>query len=113
MVGLHREDLDDLVVLKLKGMLTSEEVREVEEPFISLMDRPGVRVVVDLGEVEMVTTPGLSMFIAAASRAKRSGGKLVFTEAKPPVSEILDRLRLSTVLTTVASLDQAITQARA
>ncbi|MGE5608030.1 MAG: STAS domain-containing protein [Bacillota bacterium] len=112
MVGLHREDKDGLTVLKLKGMLTSEEVHEVEMPFLSIADRPGARVVVDLGEVEMVTTPGLSMFIAAASRAKQSGGKLVFTEAKPPVSEILDRLRLNTVLTTVPTLDQAISQAR-
>ncbi|HEX2972972.1 MAG TPA: STAS domain-containing protein [Tepidisphaeraceae bacterium] len=113
MVGLQREDLDDLIILKLKGILTSEEVREVEEPFVNITDRPGARVVVDLGDVQMVTTPALSMFIAAAHRAKQSGGKLVFTQAKPPVSEILERLRLDAVLTTMPNLREAISQARA
>ena len=37
--------------------MTSEELESLEEPFASITQRPGARVVIDLTGVEMVTTP--------------------------------------------------------
>ncbi len=74
---------------------------------------PAPRVVVDLTNVNIVTTPVLSMFIAAASAAKEQGGHIIFTESPPPVRDILRRLRLTSVLRTVQGLQEAIKQVRA
>lgn len=112
MASLERVDLDNLTILKLKGSLTSEELESLEEPFASITQRPGARVVIDLTGVEMVTTPALSLFVAAATSAKRSGGKVVFTETTPPVRDVLQRLRLHSILQTVPGLEEAITRAR-
>ena len=113
MAALDCLKLDDLIILKINGSLTAEEIAQVEQPFAVLTAQPGARIVVDLTNVEIVTTPALSMFIAAANHAKHSGGKLVFTHATPPVRDILHRLRLSAILITVPGLDEAIAQARA
>lgn len=112
MASLERVDLDNLTILKLKGSLTSEGLEPLEEPFTSITQRPGARIVIDLTAVDMVTTPALSMFVAAASSAKKSGGKVVFTETTPPVRDVLQRLRLHTILQTVEGLEQAISHAR-
>jgi anti-anti-sigma factor len=112
MATLDCQNMNDLIVLKLKGALTSEELFQVEKPFEQATSRPGVRAVVDLTGVDIVTTPALSMFIAAANHAKNSGGKIVFTQATPPVRDILRRLRLTQVLTTVPGLDDAIAAAK-
>ncbi len=70
MATLERTELGDVTVVKLKGSLTMEGLEEVQDQFQELTRRPGCHTLVDLTEVEMVTTPALSMFLAAASAAK-------------------------------------------
>jgi anti-anti-sigma factor len=112
MANLERLELDDLIILKLSGSLTTEGLENVEAPFEEATHKPGARVVVDLTAVEIVTTPALSMFLSAASVAKQSGGRLIFTESQPPVRDVLRRLRLHAVLRTVPGLTEAIKEAR-
>jgi anti-anti-sigma factor len=112
MATLERTELGDVTVLKLKGSLTMEGLEQVQDQFQELTRRPGAHMLVDLTEVEMVTTPALSMFLAAASTVKNSGGRLIFTESRPPVRDILKRLRLHSVLTTVPGYEEALGEAR-
>jgi len=112
MATLERTELGDVTVLKLKGSLTMEGLEQVQDQFQEFTRRPGAHTLVDLTEVEMVTTPALSMFLAAASTAKNSGGRLIFTESRPPVRDILKRLRLHSVLTTVPGYEEALAEAR-
>ncbi len=101
-----------LSIVRLKGSLDGGELDQVEQPFEAATHCPGARCVVDLTGVDMVTTPALSMFIAAAKYARQSGGRLVFTESQPPVRDVLSRLRLFTILDTVTGIDEAIRHAR-
>jgi anti-anti-sigma factor len=112
MATLERTELGDVTVVKLKGSLTMEGLEEVELRFQELTRRPGSHTLIDLTEVEMVTTPALSMFLAAASAAKQSGGRIIFTESRPPVRDILKRLRLHAVLQTIAGYEEALAEAR-
>ena len=112
MATLERTDLGDVTVVKLRGSLTMEGLELIEPEFERLTKRPGAHTLVDLTEVEMVTTPALSMFLAAASAAKQSNGRLIFTESRPPVRDILKRLRLHSVLQTIAGYEEALAEAR-
>lgn len=109
---LEQIDLDGLVILKLKGSMTTEGLAQVNRQFEEITHRPGVRAVVDLTHVDIITTPAISMFIAAASSAAHSAGRIVFTESPPPVRDVLRRLRLHSVLTTVSGLVEAIKAVR-
>jgi len=112
MATLEHTELGDVSVLKLKGSLTMEGLDEVQNQFQELTGRPACHTLVDLTEVDMVTTPALSMFLAAASAAKNSGGRIIFTQARPPVRDILKRLRLHAVLQTIAGYEEALAEAR-
>jgi anti-anti-sigma factor len=112
MATLERTELGDVTVVKLKGSLTMEGLDQVQDQFQEITRRPGCHTLVDLTDVEMVTTPALSMFLAAASAAKSSGGRLIFTESRPPVRDVLKRLRLHSVLHTVPGYEEALAEAR-
>src|SRR3954468_12759656 len=112
MATLQHTELGDVSVLKLKGSLTMEGLDEVQDQFQQLTRRPACHTLVDLTEVDMVTTPTLSMFLAAASAAKNSGGRIIFTESRPPVRDILKRLRLHSVLHTIPGYEEALAEAR-
>lgn len=109
---LERIDMDGVTVLKLVGDLSTAGLEVVEPVFKSITHQPGVRTVVDLTGVDMVSTPALSMFIDAANITKATGGRIVFTETRPPVRDVLKRLRLHSVLKTVVGLDHAVATVR-
>jgi anti-anti-sigma factor len=112
MATLEPTELGDVTVLKLKGSLTMEGLEQVQDQFQELTRRPSCHTLVDLTEVDMVTTPALSMFLAAANSAKTSGGRIIFTESRPPVRDILKRLRLHSVLHTIPGYEEALAEAR-
>jgi anti-anti-sigma factor len=112
MTTLEQLTVQDTTIVKLRGSLSGDGLDAVERQFQQVTHAPGARVVVDLTGVDIVTTPAISMFIAAANEARKSGGRLVFTESSRPVREVLDRLRLTTVLKTVPGLEDAIREAR-
>jgi anti-anti-sigma factor len=72
---------------------------------------PG-RVVVDLSDVPVLTTPGLSLLLAAARRMQSAGGRLVITGTRGRVDDLLRRCRLDAVLNIVPDADEAIRKAR-
>jgi anti-anti-sigma factor len=112
MATLERTDLGDVTVVKLRGSLNMEGLELIEGQFHEITHRPNGHTLVDLTDVEMVTTPALSMFLSAANAAKQSDGKLIFTESRPPVRDILKRLRLHSVLHTVPGYEVALAEAR-
>jgi anti-anti-sigma factor len=113
MATLNRIEQDGVTIVRLNGSLASEGLDDVQQSFDALFQQhPGNRWVVDVTGVDMVTTPALSMFLSAAHQAKETGGKVVFTEASPPVRDVLRRLRLNTVLTTVRGVEAAIRAVR-
>lgn len=112
MASLDQFDLEDLTILKLRGSLNADGMAQVEAAFREASARQGARIVVDLTAVDMLTTPAISMFIAAANAVRAGGGRLVFTESPPPVHDILRRLRLHSVLETVCGLQEAMDRVR-
>ena len=60
-----------------------------------------------------VTTPALSLFLAAANRLRDTGGRVVFADAAPHVRNLLARLRLTLVLHTADGLEKALADLKA
>lgn len=113
MATLSRTEKDGVTIVHLNGSLAMDGLEQVQAIFDALFQqRPQGRWVVDVTGVDMVTTPALSMFLAAAHCAREGGGKVVFTEAAPPVRDVLERLRLTTVLQTVQGVEAALRAAR-
>lgn len=109
---LERNEREGVTVLTLHGSLTVEGTAQIAPQFESAARQPGARVVVDLSGVDILTTPALSMFVAAASDARDSGGRIVFAAAGPNVRALLERLRLTLVLHTADDMEQAMAEVR-
>lgn len=113
MAQLHLDEQAGVTVLRLVGDLDGQGVADVQRDFADQTRREGVRAVVDLSGVPLVTTPGLSMFIGAAKHAREHAGALVFADPTAHVREVLRRLRLNLVLRIVEGLDDAVKAAAA
>ena len=108
MPTLERNVLRGATVLKLNGSLTYDQIRLVQREFeTATHDSPGA-VVVDLSNVDMLTTPAISMFLAAARELKDGGRKIIVSGPQPRVGEILKRLRLDNLLPVCSTVEEGV-----
>jgi len=112
---LTQTESDGVTVLRIVGPLTQEGVGPIRAAFDqATAGAPGSprRLVVDLTDVPMMTTPGISMLLKAAGRMRDAGGRLVVAGAQGIVDDLLRRCRLDTVLHAVSDLAAAVRVAR-
>jgi anti-anti-sigma factor len=112
MIKLEQEKERGVTLLRFKGSLTQEEVAAIEPSFQAALAGDGSRVVIDLAGVDAVTTPAISMFLAASRSTEKAGGRVIFTGVRGLIADILHRCRLDAILTIATSMDAAIARAR-
>src|SRR3954467_9802396 len=108
---LTRSESEGVTVLRLTGPLTHDSVSAVRPAFDAATDGPA-RVLVDLTDVPILTTPGLSLLLTASRRLAEAGGRLVLTGTRGIVDDMLRRCRLDVVLDIVPDAGEAIRRAR-
>ena len=92
-----QNDVDGVRVLRLSGSLTQHGVQTME-PQLDQALPDGARAVINIGDVDLITTPGIALILSAAQRLSRTGGRVVFTAARPTIRDLLHRCRLDEVL---------------
>ena len=107
MASFQKQDVGGIRVLRMSGNLTQHEVEELEPSFEAALP-DGTRAVVDLGDVELITTPGITLIISTTKRLRDTRGRVVFTAARPGVLNVLRRCRLDEVLELAADRDEAV-----
>ncbi|CAA9414214.1 MAG: hypothetical protein AVDCRST_MAG64-2507 [uncultured Phycisphaerae bacterium] len=111
MATLEQRDVDGVRVLRVSGSLTQQGVQGMEPEFAQALP-DGARAVVDIGDVDLITTPGLALILGATQRLRRTGGRVVFTAVRPPVRELLHRCRLDQVLEMAEAEPEALERAK-
>lgn len=112
MANLERSDVDGVTVLRLKGTLDRLELGDVEKTFHDATHRDHASVVIDLADVNFLTTPAIAMFLDAAKTLRHSGGRVVVTGPPPRVENVLRRLRLDVLLPVLGSVAEGIARVR-
>ncbi|QOV91536.1 STAS domain-containing protein [Humisphaera borealis] len=97
MATISEVQIEGVTLLKLGGGLTFEGVVPLTRPFESAT-RSGA-VVVNLADVQTVTTPGISLLLSAHQRLGQTGGRLVLCSVPPLLKDVLRRCKLDRVFT--------------
>src|SRR3954464_491868 len=72
MANLQRTDLDGVTVLRLRGTLDRTELAAGEQTFRAATHRDHASIVIDLADVNFLTTPAIAMFLDAAKTLRHS-----------------------------------------
>jgi anti-sigma B factor antagonist/stage II sporulation protein AA (anti-sigma F factor antagonist) len=104
-------DLHGIRLLRLSGSLTQLGM-EALEPAVEKALPDGSRAVIDLGDVDMVTTPGLALLISTTQRLRDTRGRVVFANARVGVLNVLHRCKLDEVIDIVSDRDEAVEMAK-
>ena len=89
---------NNLIKVTLIGRLDTPGVDQIETRFFEAIVPGGHHAIVDLTDVEFVTSMGIRMFIAAARGARARNARLALFSPQPLVQEVFDNAALAQLL---------------
>jgi anti-sigma B factor antagonist len=87
--------------------LTSEQIAEVLEIQIRNSNK---YIIIDLGQVEFMSSAGLRVILGSLKQVRQQGGDLYLADAQPGVERVLKMSGFVTILKSFASVDAALSE---
>jgi anti-anti-sigma factor len=86
------------VILGLSGKLDATTVKTFEDKILAEIDSGDRRFVIDLSQLDYVSSSGLRVFLLAAKRLRSRDGKIAFCSLKDHVQQVFDLSGFSSIL---------------
>ena len=97
-----------MCIVTIAGRLDGTGAPEVEAHCRALMEGGDVRQLLDLAEVEYISSAGLRSLLVVAKQIKAAGGVLVLCCLTPMVREVMEISGFDKILTLSADRDAAL-----
>lgn len=102
----------DVAVLSPSGRLDSNTSKSFESELIPVVESGPGAVVVDLSNLQYVSSAGLRVLLVAAKRSKAGGGRLALSGMSDQIREVFDISGFSAIFTIFATRDEAVAALR-
>jgi len=100
--------IDDVVVLKLAGLIDSGTSQLLEDRFESLVSKGNVKIVVDLSDVDYISSAGWGIFVGEIKGVRKNSGDIKLAGMRPDVREVFDLLEFNALLKPYESREEAL-----
>ena len=98
----------DVLVISLKGRLDAVTSPVLEKDLTDLMAGGERFLVMDLGDLDYISSAGLRSILVVVKRLKEKQGKLLLASLKGVVSEAFEISGFSTIIPIFGSVDSAL-----
>jgi len=105
---ITEERRGDILILQIIGKLDSSTSKDLEEKILSIIASSQGKLVIDLSQLDYVSSAGLRVFLLAAKRMDGAKGKMILCSLKDAVKQVFDIAGFSSLLTLTASTEEAI-----
>jgi len=107
---LQYSDLENNIgMIKLIGKLDIIGVGEIETKFAGYCAGDGVRMLVDLSEVDFLASIGIRLLTLSAKSVASRGGKMALVNPIPEVEQVLDVTGIPAIIPIYSNLESAKT----
>jgi anti-sigma B factor antagonist len=97
----------NVVTLNLSGKLDATSAKAFEEKILGQIESGERRIVIDLAQLDYVSSAGLRVFLLASKRLASANGKMVLCSLKESVREVFDIAGFSSIFSIYGSRDDA------
>lgn len=94
-------------LLQVNGRMDAVSAPAFEKDFIGVLDGGEKKVVVDLADLEYISSAGLRSILASAKKAKKAGCTMHFCGLNGMVQEVFQVSGLGTMFSVTATVDEA------
>ena len=89
---VNRKDMDNISVVYLKGYLDAHTAPEFENVLQTLVDENRVRIVVNLRDLNYISSAGLGVFMGFIESIREKNGDIKLSEMTEKVYRVFDLL---------------------
>jgi anti-sigma B factor antagonist len=107
-MDIREERKEGFLILSLEGRLDTNNSKIFEEKIFKLIDQGETRLVIDLSQVDYVSSAGLRGFLLASKRLSPGRGRIVFCSLQEPVKEVFDIVGFFSIFSISQSQDEAL-----
>jgi len=97
-----------VTIVRFAGDLDSLGTHTVQKSFESALTTRGLRVVVDLQQVEFISSAGMAMLLVRGKTLRQGGGRLAIAGANHRVSEVLSLAGFHELFEVYPTIDAAV-----
>lgn len=108
MVDIQVSAQDAVTLVEASGRIDSMTANEFGAALINVIDEGAARIVLDLSQVDYMSSAGLRELVAALKRVKRISGDMRIANPSPRVSEIMEMAGLDTIFLIFATQLEAV-----
>jgi len=101
----------DAVKVSVKGRMDAVTAPEFEKQIVEWMDGGESVFVVELSELDYISSAGLRSVLAVAKKLKAGGGKIILAALQDAVLEVFEISGFSSIIPIFESVDAALEQA--
>ena len=101
-------ELQDVTLLKVKGFIDTTTAPEFEKTFQGVLKDKKFKIVIDLKEVNYISSAGWGIFISEIKRIRRNGGDIKLAAMSPEVREVFELLEFNSILKPFADATAAL-----
>jgi anti-anti-sigma factor len=89
-MDLTQEKVGETVVLQIKGRIDSSTAPDLGKCLMAILEVPKSRVLLDLGQLEYISSAGFRILLLAAKRADEKGSRFVLCGLSAKVKQFFD-----------------------
>lgn len=97
-----------ITLLSVKGFIDTTTAPEFEKKFLSVLNDNKYKLVVDLKDVNYISSAGWGIFVSEIKRIRTQKGDLVLSGMNPEVSEVFELLEFNTILKAFPNVETAV-----
>src|SRR5580693_890631 len=98
----------EVTLLAVEGFIDTTTAPEYEKKFVTVLGEKKFKLVVDLKDVNYISSAGWGIFISEIKRIRNQKGDLVLVGMNPEVSEVFELLEFNTILKSFPTIEAAI-----
>ncbi|MCK4537434.1 MAG: STAS domain-containing protein [Candidatus Krumholzibacteria bacterium] len=102
------KDNPDISVISVKGYVDTTTSSELEESLKRLLRKGRFDIVIDLGDVNYISSAGWGIFISEIKEIRENGGDLKLASMIGDVYEVFELLEFQTILESFDSVEDAV-----
>ena len=101
------EDREGITIVKCLGRFDSETYMETKEKILSFLRDGKVRLVLEMSELEYVSSAGWGVILGHLKEFRDKGGNIVICSVKSHVKDVFEMMDLKEVLDSYSTVEKA------
>ncbi len=107
---MNGERVQDILVVRVIDRMDAVTAPEFERECLQWIDQGERRMLVDLGQLEYISSAGLRSILVVFKKLKATDGRIVFCGARDMVLRVLSLANFTSMFPVYPTLDEAIMQ---